>query len=91
MEIIGVKDFKIVLNKFLKGFLYSLVVFFAVIGMTWIQGGGLPPLYAVYGSLIYGLLESFLKFFKQYKPDQYDEFKWFYDTILKKALKSFKK
>ena len=90
MPIVGTESFKIVVNKFLKGFLYSLVVFLVVVGMSWIQGGGLPPLYAVYGSLIYGLLEGFLKFVKQYKPEQYDEFKWIYEIIFD-FLKNLKK
>lgn len=82
MSLIGTKDFKIVANKFLAGFIYSLVIFLAIVGMTWVAGGGLPVEYAIYGSLIYGFLEGFLKFFRKYKPEQYDEFKWIYEIMI---------
>jgi len=88
MAIVGIKNFKVVANKFIVGLLYSIVVMFVIVAMSYIGGGGLPPVYAVYGSLIYALLEAFLKFFRQYKPAQYDEFKWIYEVIIE-GIKEF--
>ena len=91
MSFIGTKDFKIVANKFLTGFVYSIVVFLIIVGMTWIGGGGLPVGYAFLGSLIYAFLEAFLKFFRKYKPEQYDEFKWVYEMLIEFGKKLFAK
>lgn len=90
MAIVGKEDFKIVVNKFIAGFLYSLAVLLTISAMAWILGGGIPVGYSFLGSLAYAGLEALLKFFRKYKPEQYEEFKWIYEIIFEGIKKLFK-
>lgn len=89
-DIVLIKNPKVVLNKFLKGLVYTAIVSILTILLNAITGGGLPAWEIILTTLAYDLLVCLKKGLEEYKPGYAMEFKWFWEPALNAIMTKVK-
>ena len=85
MALVISQDKRIVVNKFIKGLLFALLVWGITALANYIAGGGLPVEWGLFAPLIMSVLGTVKKALDIYKPEYADEFKWFYEAFIRFA------
>lgn len=80
-------DYRIVINKLLKGMLYALAVVLITYAIGYISGGGLPLEYSFYGAILVVILQAILKALEKYNPEYAKEFQWFFLKVFEEIKK----
>lgn len=83
-NIVLIENPKVVLNKFIKGLVYTVIITLLTAIIDAIAGGGLPTWEVFLTTVGYNVIVSLKKGLEEYKPAYALEFQWCWEPLLKK-------